>query len=120
MSGDIKNVLLSGWEEVYKKSQLTLWILLALKDGEKSMQFIKEYILERTNNNIDADDKSMYRALRRFDDADLITAKSAPNPGGPDIKLWRLTETGKWVLENFIERNIKGVLLTDKNKNLFL
>tara|TARA_B100000780_G_scaffold277316_1_gene247728 strand:- start:491 stop:604 length:114 start_codon:yes stop_codon:yes gene_type:complete len=31
---DILPDLLSSWEETYKKGQLTLWIFLALKDGQ--------------------------------------------------------------------------------------
>ncbi len=119
MTEKIRDMLLAGWEDVYKKSQLTLWILLALKDGEKSMASVKDYMITRTNFTLVADDKSMYRALRRFDDADLITSKTLENAHGPDIKIWRLTETGQWVLEQFIERNIMNVLFTPQNKTLF-
>lgn len=118
-SDNVRNLLLEGWEDVYKKSQLTLWILLALKHGEKSMSDIKSFIIEKTNNILEADDKSMYRALRRFDEADLIAAKTLPNAAGPDIKMWHLTETGIWLLETFIEKHIKGVFLNPQNKNLF-
>ncbi len=119
MSNDLKEMLLEGWEDVYKKSQLTLWILLSLKDGEKSMSSIKTFILEKTNQLLDVDDKSMYRALRRFDEADLITSKTEYNFSGPDIKIWRLTKTGVWVLTQFIEKHIQGVLFNPENKNLF-
>jgi len=114
-----RTLLLEGWEDVYKKSQLTLWILLALKTGEKSMTDIKKFIEERTHGHIGADDKSMYRALRRFDEADLITATATPNTSGPDIKIWRLTDTGTWVLATFIERNIQSLILDPANNGLF-
>ena len=42
MTEKIRDMLLAGWEDVYKKSQLTLWILIALKDGEKSMASVKD------------------------------------------------------------------------------
>jgi DNA-binding PadR family transcriptional regulator len=96
-----------------------LWILLALREGEKSMGDIKIFIKKRAVDTIDADDKSMYRALRRFDEADLITFTLSPNPAGPDIKLWTLTPIGKWVLTNFVERNIKNIFLSPQNKSLF-
>ena len=119
MTTDTRTLLLAGWEEVYKKSQLTLWMLLALKDGPKSMADIKTFIDDRTAGHIGADDKSMYRALRRFDEADLITSTTAPSSSGPDIKIWRLTDTGVWVLATFIERNIHNLILNPKNHPLF-
>jgi len=118
-SKEIKQTLLLGWEEVYKKSQLTLWILLALREGEKSMGDIKIFIKQRAMDTIDADDKSMYRALRRFDEADLIKFTLSSNPAGPDIKLWTLTQVGTWVLTNFIERNINNIFFCAQNKSLF-
>lgn len=39
-----KNDLLYTWEETYKKGQLTLWIFLALKDGEKYVNEIRKQI----------------------------------------------------------------------------
>ena len=42
---DILPDLLSSWEETYKKGQLTLWIFLALKDGQKYVDEIKKFII---------------------------------------------------------------------------
>ena len=36
--------LLNSWEETYKKGQLTLWIFLSLKDGDKYVDEIKYFI----------------------------------------------------------------------------
>lgn len=119
MPKETKDILLAGWEEVHKKSQLTLWILLALKDGAKSMSDIKGFIQRQTKDQIEADDKSMYRALRRFNQADLISSTKQSNPAGPDIKLWQLTDTGVWVLEKFIERNITDIFFNQANRDLF-
>jgi phospholipid N-methyltransferase len=43
MTKNILPVLLSSWEETYKKGQLTLWIFLAFKDGQKYVDEIKEF-----------------------------------------------------------------------------
>lgn len=120
MPKETKELLLAGWEEVHKKSQLTLWILLALKDSAKSMTEIKEFAKLKTNNLIDADDKSMYRALRRFDSADLICSTIKNNPAGPDIKIWQLTDTGTWILKEFIKKNITDIFFEPNNKELFI
>ena len=57
--------LLAGWEEVYKKGHLTLWILLSLKHSPKHMTQIKRFLQAYTDGTLWADDKSIYRALRR-------------------------------------------------------
>lgn len=101
--------LLDGWEEMYKKGQLTLWILLALKDCPKHMAEIKVFISKATQNTLSADDKSMYRALRRYYDADMIDFTNVPSINGPDLKVYRLTEVGGRVLAEFINRNITSV-----------
>lgn len=98
--------LLDGWEDVYKKSQLTLWILLALKNGPKQMTSIKLYIEQATAHVLSVDDKSMYRALRRFKDADLVTYRTTPSLKGPDLKIYSLSHTGLTVLDSFISRNV--------------
>lgn len=111
--------LLVGWEDVHKKSQLTLWVLLALKDSPKFMAEIKQFIEERTNQTITADDKSMYRALRRFADAELIDNTSEASKSGPDKKIYHLTDIGTQTLEAFLDRNIKTIFLDQKNQKLF-
>lgn len=101
--------LLGGWEEVFKKGQLTLWIMLSLKDGPKHMAQIKDFIYAATNGSLSADDKSMYRALRRYYDTELVDFRTEPGQGGPDRKLYVLTDIGRRVLHAFITRNITQV-----------
>ncbi|MEI7631959.1 MAG: PadR family transcriptional regulator [bacterium] len=110
--------LLEGWEDVYKKAQLTLWILLALKNSPKHMVRIKNFITKSTNGTIIADDKSMYRALRRFNDADIVNFKLMPNASGPDKKVYFLTPVGIKLLQAFLERNVHDVLLSPQNHDL--
>ena len=38
--------LLNAWEETYKKGQLTLWVFLALREGRKCVEEIKEFVIE--------------------------------------------------------------------------
>ncbi len=101
--------LLGGWEEAYKKGQLTFLILLALKDGPKHMAAIKDFIQTVTSGGLVADDKSMYRALRRHNDVEMIDFKQVPGDGGPERKVYELSEIGTNVLNQFIERNITGL-----------
>lgn len=112
--------LLDTWEDVYKKGQLTLWILLALKARPMHMVDIKQFIKERTNDTLTADDKSMYRALRRFYQIELVSYHDSPSDrGGPDRKVYSLTDSGYRVLEAFIQRNVLSVYFKKENQQLF-
>lgn len=110
--------LLEGWEEVFKRGQLTLWILLALKDRSKHMAEIKDFIFDATKGTLGADDKSLYRALRRFDKADMVDFKMVPSRSGPELKVYDLTETGRNVLDIFVKRNITAVFFNQNVKEL--
>lgn len=104
-----ERTLLDGWEETYKKGQLTFWILFSLIDRGRHMNDIKDMLHRLTNKTLTADNQSMYRALRRLNDAELIEYMRVPSESGPDLKLYSLTETGENVLRAFAERNISSV-----------
>jgi len=99
--------VLRGWEEVYKRGQLTLWVLLALHDSSKRMEEVKRWLKDITDNTITAEDRSLYRVLQRFYTAELVTYTSQGSERGPDQKLYTLSPLGKRVLARFIDRNIK-------------
>ena len=107
--GDYARKLLAGWEDVHKKGQLTLWILLALKDGPKHMAEIKAFIDRGTNGTMSVDDQSMYRALRRYYETELADFEAAPG-NGPDRKVYRLSALGESLLREFVKRNIIDTL----------
>ena len=104
-----EQVLLDGWEETHKKSQLTFWILFSLYNKGRHMNSIKETIHMLLNNTFTVDDQSMYRALRRLDDAELIEHKMIPNQNGPSLKMYYLTTIGINVLRAFSDRNVSSV-----------
>lgn len=111
--------IINTWEEVYKKGQLTLWILLALKKSPKHMQAIKNFIHRATHHTLQADDQSMYRALRRFTSLELITFRETPSLNhGPDVKKYSLTSTGQRILKSFVTRNITSIFYKPKIKKL--
>lgn len=118
LSDPYQQKLLDGWEEVYKKGQLTLWMMLALKDGPKHMAKMKEFITDATNGTLSADDQSMYRALRRYYDVEMVDFTQESGGSGPDRKIYTLTSTGSRVLEYFLERNIRGVFFKPSIKDL--
>jgi DNA-binding PadR family transcriptional regulator len=106
---DYAEKLLSGWEEVSKKGQLTFWVLLALKEGPKHMAAIKAFIDRATHHTVSVDDQSLYRALRRYDETELAEFEPAPG-NGPDRKVYRLSAIGQHVLQQFAKRNVVDTL----------
>lgn len=83
--------------------------MLALKDGPKHMADIKVFIEKATNGALSADDKSMYRALRRYYDIEMLDFSQEAGKGGPDRKVYKLTDVGLRVLNEFTKRNISDV-----------
>jgi len=77
--------LLDGWEEVFKKGQLTLWIMLA---------------------------------LRRYYEVGLVEFTQEPGRNGPDRKVYALSDIGRTVLDQFLERNIRSVFYQPELKRL--
>ena len=118
MSKNLLPDLLSSWEETYKKGQLTLWIFLALKDGEKYVDEIKEFILEKSQHTINCEEQSLYRNLRKYEHIGVVTYESKKGNKGPDRKYYYLTDLGNNLLEQFIERNIKLFFSTEINNLL--
>ncbi len=98
--------LLQVWEETYKKGQLTLWILLALKDGTKYSSEIQEFIEKNSEGTMQCEGTSLYRALRKFQYVEIIGFSPGKGQSGPDRKYYYLTLMGAELLQKFIERNI--------------
>ena len=103
----LKDELLTAWEETYKKGQLTLWIFLALKEGDKYVSEIKTFIEGFSENSISCEDQSLYRALRKFDHLKMVEASAGKGNKGPDRKYYRLTDLGNEIFDEFTSRNIK-------------
>ncbi len=107
MEESYKDQLVTTWEETYKKGQLTLWIFLALKDGEKYVSEIREFIKEYSGDTIQCEEQSLYRALRKFHHLEMVGFYEGKGNKGPDRKYYQLTKLGLEVLNEFIDRNIK-------------
>lgn len=105
----ILNELLEGWEDVYKKGQLTLWVLLAVRDAPRHTKEINDFIADATNAKFSVDSNSLYRALKRYEKAQLIRHKLKPGNAGPDLKVYTLTDLGGALLDQFIQRNVVSV-----------
>ena len=95
--------LVAEWDDVYKKGQLSLWILLAVADGRKYAAQITQFMMDATNESFEIKEQSLYRALRRFEGMKLMSVTKEDSPSsGTQRKYYRLTETGEEVLRRFI------------------
>ena len=102
-----KQELLKTWEETYKKGQLTFWLLLSLRDRHRYVNEIKDFISSITENTITCEEQSLYRALRKFYDLEIVDYEMREGHKGPERKYYFLTPLGKDILEEFIQRNIR-------------
>lgn len=109
--------LLSAWEETYKKGQLTLWIFLSLKEGEKYVDEIKSFVEQESNHTMTCESQSLYRNLRKYQHLDVVNFKTGEGHKGPERKYYYLTELGEDLLNSFIDRNIH-LFFNDRIKNL--
>lgn len=98
--------LLSAWEETYKKGQLTFWVFLALNEGSKCMEEIKEFVERMSEGTMSCEEQSLYRNLRKFQHLDIVAYDSRRVSKGPDRKYYFLTEMGRELFRRFVERNI--------------
>lgn len=98
--------LLNAWEETYKKGQLTLWVFLALKESNKCVEDIKEFVERMSEGAMSCEEQSLYRNLRKFQHLKIVAYESKKVSKGPDRKYYYLTETGERLFKRFVERNI--------------
>jgi DNA-binding PadR family transcriptional regulator len=118
---DYERRLLSGWEEIYKRGLLTMWLLLAVRDQPRYSAEITDFINTMTRETMTADTRSVYRALRRLSDLELVETSSQPGRRtGADRTYYRITRTGQRVLNAFLDRHIRGIYLTDPAARLFI
>jgi DNA-binding PadR family transcriptional regulator len=106
-NSDYSELIFNSWEQAFLKGQLTFWILIELKESPKCLEEIQLFIKEHTNNVIAFDEQSIYRALRKYYDVELVDYELRDNERGPQRKFYTLTKIGNSVLKLFIERNIK-------------
>jgi PadR family transcriptional regulator PadR len=105
------NILVAEWDDVYKKGQLSLWILIAIFDGKKYAAQINDFMHAATNGTFEVKEQSLYRALRRFHAMKLIVITMQESPsGGPQRKYYELTPEGEEVLRRFVALNINPLL----------
>lgn len=105
------NELVDDWDDVYKKGQLSLWVLLAIFDKKKYAAQITTFMSTATNGAFEVKEQSLYRALRRFAGMGLvkITEESSPS-SGPKRKYYELTPGGEAVLGKFIKLHVTPLL----------
>jgi PadR family transcriptional regulator, regulatory protein PadR len=98
--------LLTKWEENYKKGLLSFWILLLLYERPSYPYEMSAEVAKISQGTISVDDNSMYRALNRFESVGIVKSELQQSNTGPQRRYYHLTNTGKALLTEFIQRNI--------------
>ncbi|HOG05895.1 MAG: PadR family transcriptional regulator [Paludibacter sp.] len=99
--------LLNSWEETYKKGQLTLWIFLALQEDKMYVDEIRDFVITKSNGTITCEEQSLYRALRKYEQIDVLDYELRKGNKGPDRKYYFMTDLGQELFLEFVKRNIK-------------
>jgi PadR family transcriptional regulator PadR len=98
--------LLEQWEGVYKKGLLTFWLLLLLHKRSSYVFEMGQQLDSISRGSISADEKSLYRALRRFEATGLVKSTWRPSDVGPRRRYYSLTDLGTALLREFVQRNV--------------
>lgn len=98
--------LLAQWESVYKKGLLTFWILLLLHERPMYAFEMGQALETASQGTMSADERSLYRALRRFEWSGFVESEWQDSDVGPQRRYYRLSELGAELLRRFAERNI--------------
>ena len=107
MANDDIGELLSKWEETYKKGLLSFWILLLLYERPSYPYEMSAEVSKMSQGTISVDDNSIYRALNRFESVGIVESELQQSNSGPQRRYYSLTNTGKALLTEFIQRNIQ-------------
>lgn len=99
-------VLLEQWESVYKKGLLSFWILLLLHERPSYVFEMGQQLDVLSQGSISADEKSLYRALRRFEAMGVVESSWQPSEVGPRRRYYALTDLGGALLRQFARRNV--------------
>lgn len=100
------HTLLEQWESVYKKGLLTFWLLFMLQDRAMYVFEMGQELAAVSQGTVTADEKSLYRALRRFEAMGLVESTWQPSDVGPRRRYYRLSALGTELLRRFARRNI--------------
>ena len=98
--------LLDQWESVYKKGLLTFWLLLLLHERPMYAFEMGQELDIVSRGTTTADEKSLYRAMRRFEAMGLVDSTWQPSEVGPRRRYYHLTRLGTDLLRQFAQRNI--------------
>ena len=99
-------ILLDQWESVYKKGLLSFWVLLLLHERPSYVFEMGQQLSAISRGSISADEKSLYRALRRFEAMGVVESSWQPSEVGPRRRYYALTDLGGELLRQFTQRNI--------------
>jgi PadR family transcriptional regulator, regulatory protein PadR len=86
---------------------LSFWILLLLHGRPVYAYEMTTMVADMSRGTVIADEKSIYRALKRFEESCIVQSEMQRSDIGPPRRYYSLTPMGQQLLTRFIERNIR-------------
>jgi transcriptional regulator len=74
---------------------LDVLVLRALSDGPRHGYAVSRWIHERTDETLEVDDAPLYKALRRLELEELVTAEWGVSDSNRRARFYRLTPKGR-------------------------
>lgn len=106
MHQDTLAILLEQWETTYKRGLLSFWLLLLLDERPMYVFEMGDALEGLSQGTVAADEKSLYRALRRFEAVGLVSSTWEPSEVGPRRRYYHVTPLGQDLLKQFVRRNV--------------
>ena len=82
-------------------------MFLALKESNKCVEEVKEFVEKMSDGSMSCEEQSLYRNLRKFLNLGIVAYDSKRVSKGPDRKYYYLTDVGRELFQRFVDRNIK-------------
>ena len=89
------------------------FVFLALKESNKCVEDIKEFVEKVSEGTMSCEEQSLYRNLRKFQHLEIVAYENRKVNKGPDRKYYYLTDNGRELFKRFVERNI--LIFTKEN-----
>lgn len=68
---------------------------------------IRDFVITKSNGTITCEEQSLYRALRKYEQIDVLDYELRKGNKGPDRKYYFMTDLGQELFLEFVKRNIK-------------
>ncbi len=96
---------LFAWEKQQQRAYLPLFVFASLAESPKHMAELSQHLAALSASTMLPREMSLYRALQRWEKADLVTSQLIKGSAGPPYKQYSITASGERLLKIFVQRH---------------